>query len=125
MPSTDLLATMKARLLSDKKKLESDLADLGSKDKADPTKTDATYPESGGNSDDDNASEITAYADEISIVDKLESELRDTVKALDAIEKGTYGICKYCGKEIDAKRLDARPTSSACIACKKLLTQEM
>lgn len=125
MLSPEFLAKMKERLLADKKKLESDLLDIGEKDKADPSKIDAAYPESGGNSDDDNASEITAYADEISIVDKLESELRDTNKALEAMEKGTYGICKYCGKEIDVKRLEARPTSSACIACKKLLTQEM
>ncbi|MSR85686.1 hypothetical protein EXS71_04630 [Candidatus Uhrbacteria bacterium] len=69
--------------------------------------------------------EVSEYADGLSIGSKLEAELRDTVKALAAIEKGTYGVCKYCGKEIDIKRLEARPTSSACIACKKTLTQEM
>lgn len=125
MLSKDFLAKMKDRLLADKKKLEADLADLGKKDKKDPAHFDPTYPETGGNSDDDNASEISAYADEITIVDKLESELRDHGKALEAIENGSYGICKYCKEEIDLKRLEARPTSSTCIACKKLLTQEI
>jgi DnaK suppressor protein len=55
----------------------------------------------------------------------LEDELNDTIKALKAIESGKYGICKYCGKPIDEKRLIARPTSSSCIECKKTLTQEI
>ena len=84
-----------------------------------------TTPNDNSNSDDDNASEISEYADEISIEARLEAELRDVAKALGAVEKGTYGTCKYCGKDIDIKRLAARPASSSCIDCKKLLTQEM
>ena len=35
------------------------------------------------------------------------------------------GICKYCDQPIDEKRLRARPTSGACISCKKTLTDEV
>lgn len=85
----------------------------------------ATYPESGSNSEDDNAMEIAEYVDDATIEARIEAELRDVDSALKAIEKGTYGICKYCKQPIDEKRLEARPASSSCISCKKVLTQEM
>lgn len=125
MLTQDFIEKIKLHLLEEKKRLEQDLADFGQKDKKQPGHYDVAYPESGGNSDDDNAMEVSNYADELSIGSKLEAELRDTVKALEAIEKGTYGKCKYCGKDIDIKRLEARPTSSSCISCKKTLTQEI
>jgi RNA polymerase-binding protein DksA len=112
----------KQRLIEEKARLELELADLGSKD---PNRPDAAYQESGGNSEEDNAAEVTEYVDDLSIEARLETELRDVDKALASIDKGTYGTCKYCKKEIDEKRLEARPASSSCIDCKKLLTQEM
>ena len=121
----EFLEMIRARLLEDKACLERDLNDIGKKNSKTAGNFQVSYPESGGSSDDDNAMEVSEYADGLSIGSKLESELRDTIKALGAMEKGTYGICKYCGKEIDVKRLEARPTSSACISCKKTLTQEM
>ena len=54
----------------------------------------------------------------------LEKMLRDVGKSLKRIEEGSYGVCKYCDKPIDEKRLLARPTSSACVECKKTLTDE-
>ncbi|MBU1349009.1 TraR/DksA family transcriptional regulator [Patescibacteria group bacterium] len=115
----------KQRLLEDHTRLEQELETIGSKDPTQKNHFQADYPESGGNSDDDNAAEISEYADEISIEARLETELRDVTKALAAIEAGSYGVCKYCKKVIDEKRLEARPASSSCIECKKLLTQEM
>lgn len=123
--TTDLLQRFKGELVEEKARLEQELSDLGKKDPNHPGHFDTTYPESGGNSDDDNAAEVTEYADELSIEARLEGELRDVNKALVAIDQGTYGVCKYCNKEIDVKRLEARPASSSCINCKKLLTQEM
>lgn len=123
--TTELLAQIKATLEDEKTRLERELGEFAKKDKAPNGHFTPTYPESGGTSDDDNAMEVSAFADELSLGEKLEAELRDTNKALQAMEKGAYGICKYCGKEIDEKRLLARPTSSSCIECKKTLTQEM
>lgn len=119
------LEHFKQKLTEEKARLEQELSDLGKKDPNNPGHFEPTYPESGSNSVDDNAAEISEYADELSIEARLESELRDVVKALGLIEKGQYGTCKYCNKEIDLKRLEARPASSSCIDCKKLLTQEM
>lgn len=125
MPTKDFTQTIKHTLLIEKARLENDLKDIGHEDPKQPGRFAADYDESGGNSEDDNAAEVTNFADDQSIVSKLENELKDVNKALEAIEKGTYGICKYCKQEIDVKRLEARPTSTACIACKKLLTQEL
>jgi RNA polymerase-binding protein DksA len=117
------LDQIKTQLTAQKAQLEQDLKDMGFHPGSKESKV-PDFPESGGNSDDDNASEVTTLADEISLGEKLEDELKDTIKALKAIEGGTYGVCKYCGKPIDEKRLIARPTSSSCIECKKTLTQE-
>ena len=125
MLTAEFIAKQKSRLEDEKVRLERDLGDIGHKDPKKTSHFETKYPESGGNSDDDNAMEIAEFTDDMSLEAKLEAELRDTIKALESIEKGKYGICKYCGKEIDQKRLEARPTSSSCIQCKKALTQEI
>lgn len=38
-------------------------------------------------------------------------------RALDGAAAGSYGICASCGREIDARRLAARPDATLCIEC--------
>ncbi len=45
----------------------------------------------------------------------LELELADVGKALERIEKGTYGRCVVCGHEIPAERLEALPQAAFCV----------
>ena len=40
-------------------------------------------------------------------------------EALRRIEKGTYGVCRDCGEEIAAPRLNAIPWTRVCITCKE------
>jgi DnaK suppressor protein len=40
-------------------------------------------------------------------------------EALERIENNAYGICEECGADISKKRLEARPVTTLCIACKK------
>jgi DnaK suppressor protein len=40
-------------------------------------------------------------------------------EALKRIDKGTYGICRDCGEEIAAPRLNAIPWTRVCITCKE------
>ena len=54
----------------------------------------------------------------------LENSLKDIDSSLKKIEKNEYGICKYCGNEIEVKRLLIRPDSSACVACKTKLQNQ-
>lgn len=39
-------------------------------------------------------------------------------ESLEKIENHTYGICDICGEEIGIERLNARPVTTMCIACK-------
>ena len=41
--------------------------------------------------------------------------------ALKRIEKGIYGICLECGREIGLERLKVQPMTSVCVECKKEL----
>ena len=47
---------------------------------------------------------------------KLISKIQE---AISRIDDGTYGICEMCGEEIGEKRLEARPVTTLCVACKK------
>ncbi|RMD59200.1 conjugal transfer protein TraR, partial [Candidatus Parcubacteria bacterium] len=78
------------------------------------------FPEYGDKSD-ENAQEISEYSTNLVTEQILEKTLRDIESALKRIEDGTYGICKYCQKPINPKRLLARPVASACIECKTQL----
>jgi len=44
-------------------------------------------------------------------------------KALERVREGTFGECIACGKEINAKRLDAVPWTRHCIECQEKLEQ--
>lgn len=123
--TTEKLEHFKQRLLEEKERLSQELNDIGHEDPQKKGHFEANYPETGSDSEDDNAQEIAEFVNEMTVEKRIESELKDVDKALHAIDEGTYGICKYCNKEIDEKRLEARPASSSCIDCKKILTQEM
>jgi len=44
--------------------------------------------------------------------------------ALRAIDSGTYGICRSCGREIDPERLEAVPYALLCLECKQKLESD-
>ena len=78
------------------------------------------YPEYGDKAD-ENAQEIDEYTTNLATDKVLESTLRDIEGALERMEKGEYGICKYCKQPIGKKRMLARPVASTCVACKTKL----
>lgn len=119
-----ILEKIKNQLLEDKKKLECQLNNFAERNIHNSSDFNAKFPQFG-DKDDENASEVATYNDYLTLERTLEKDLRDTVEALQKIEKGDYGICRYCHKPIEEKRLLARPASSACVACKKMLTQEI
>ncbi len=55
------------------------------------------------------------------LIEKDRNHLREIEESLYDIEKGTYGICKRCGKEIEIERMKAKPTAKYCIACRRLI----
>ncbi len=119
---TATLEQIKKDLLSRKEKLLGNLAELTKKDDHEPDDTSAKFPDYGDKPD-ENAQEISDYTTNIATEAVLEKTLEDIDKALDRINKGTYGVCKYCGRPIDEKRLVARPVASSCVACKTELQE--
>src|SRR3990167_1835821 len=118
--SPSFLAEIKAQLLQEKERLERELAKFTKKNPHVADDFDANFPEYG-DEEDDNAREVAQYTANKPLELTLERTLRDVNKALERLEKGTYGSCKYCQQPIEEKRLLARPISGACVSCKKTL----
>lgn len=119
----DFLTTIEKLLIEEKTRTESQLEQFAKRSNKGDGEYETVYPEYGDD-EGDNAAEAADYADSLSIEHALEKTLKDVNEALRRIQDGTYGVCKYCHKPISTERLLARPTSSACIPCKKNLTQE-
>ena len=47
----------------------------------------------------------------------VEAEIVSVKRALERINKGTYGECVQCGEQISPARLQARPEAALCIDC--------
>lgn len=118
--SKKIIADIKKELLTMKKQILEDLNNFTKKDERSKNEHRAKFPEYG-NKTDENAQEISEYSTNLATEKILENTLRDINNALDRIEKGTYGICKYCKNTIGVKRMLARPVASACIDCKTKL----
>lgn len=114
--TADFLNKIKETLTLEKTKLTTELTDN--------PENSGQFPEYGDNLE-DNAQEVTDYLANKPVEMALERSLRDINSSLKRLEEGTYGICKYCDKPIDEKRLLARPTSSSCVTCKKTLLDEI
>ena len=110
-------------LLEEKNRLEKELLKFTKKNAHAEGDYDASFPEYG-DEEDENAREVADYTARKPLEISLEKTLRDINKSLKRVKDGTYGTCKYCDKLIEEKRLLARPTSGACVSCKKTLTQE-
>lgn len=117
-----MIKEIEKNLSAQKKQIMDDLADLSRKDNHEADNMSAKFPEYGDKPD-ENAQEISDYSTNIMTEKVLEKSLEDINKTLDRITKGTYGVCKYCGNPIAAKRLLARPTASSCINCKTELQE--
>lgn len=116
------IAQIKADLIIKRDQILNDLKDVSKEDNHEADNLGAKFPEYGDKPD-ENAQEITDYSTSVMAEKVLEKTLEDINSALDRIDKGTYGICKYCHKPISLKRLLARPVASSCIACKTELQE--
>ncbi len=115
--SAETLAQIKEQLLADKARLEAEMSDVAT---GDDKEMHVKFPEFG-ESHDEQAQEVEGYETNLATEKILEHSLEDIKSALNSIEKGTYGICKYCHQPIAEKRLLARPVASSCVECKQKL----
>ncbi|MFH1233441.1 MAG: TraR/DksA family transcriptional regulator [Patescibacteria group bacterium] len=112
-----IVEQIKKDLLDRKKQIEKDLQSFTKKDIHGKDACHAEFPNYGDESD-ESVQEIEDYSTNIATEKVLEDTMVDINNALDRIVKHTYGICKYCKKEIGEKRLLARPVANTCVACK-------
>jgi DnaK suppressor protein len=105
----------KERLLLEKKHLEEELGEIATPGAA--AGDYATNFNEIGPDEDENASEVEEYADNLALEVNLQKQLKETSLALERIEKGTYGKCENCDADISLERLEAYPSARTCIKC--------
>ena len=89
------LEKIKEQLTARKEKIEKELDKFT---EGDDDTADAKFPDFG-DKEDENAAEVAAYSDSLSLEESLQNSLRDITKALEKIAAGDYGVCKYCNEE--------------------------
>lgn len=112
-----ILEELKQKLLAEKKRLEENMAGFESS----PKKPDREYQAAFSEIERDeeaNADEMEMYESSVATDETLKKELNKVEAALSAMEKGTYGFCGNCKKEIPLERLQAYPQADTCLDCK-------
>ena len=109
------ILTAKNSLLERKKQLEELLADLA----------EIRPQESQGQDLGDQAFSSSIEALKNSLQDAEYREYQMILKALDAIDQGTYGVCVDCGKQIAERRLRSYPNAARCLPCQELFEERM
>jgi DnaK suppressor protein len=106
----------KALLLQEKTELENNLERIAKSVDKRSGDYETVFEEIGHNKE-DNATEVEQYSDNLSVEVALEKKLQAAIQALERIEKGTYGFCQRCQKEIPEERLEANPSANNCLGC--------
>lgn len=115
------ITDMQRKLEEERDQLKRQLAQISEKGEGGAhAESVAAFP-SYGDKEDENAAEVAQYTDNLSLEATLDRMLTDVEAALQRIHEGTYGKCRYCGSDIDERRLAVRPSSSSCVACKQKL----
>lgn len=111
------------KLLTIKKKLEKQRADLLSEAEQTINTKLVTEKESFPDPTDQAVAELDS-----NFVLRLRGREQKLLKKIDEaiarIESGTYGVCESCGGQIGMKRLEARPVTTLCIECKTRQEEE-
>lgn len=108
----------KDALEAEKKVLEQELTDIGTKDitTGDWEAVPPLLDNNDVSDENDTADRAEEYEERTSILNTLELRLKDINDALLKIQNGGYGICEVSGNEIEHDRLVANPAARTCIA---------
>jgi DnaK suppressor protein len=105
----------RTRLEEEKARLEAELGTVGRRNPSNPEDWEAAAinPEFVPDPN-DLADQMTEYRQNTAILTDLENRYNEVKDALERIEKGTYGTCRICSKEIEEARLEADPSADTC-----------
>ena len=67
----------------------------------------------------DEARSLAEIETHAGLIELAESRLKAIDSALQRLERGVYGICEECGKEIPLERLQVLPFAAYCIDCQR------
>ena len=112
------LKELKANLLEEKKKIEEDLGEIGTKNPKSEGNFNISFPQYG-TSKDENAQEVAEFEKRKALEFNLEKMLEEINETLKKIEEGSYGTCQTCSIKIEVPRLKAMPTAALCSVCAK------
>ena len=118
----ELLQQLKQKLEKEKEAVEKELERFAKKDEKLKGDWDTRFPkwnggEAGSAALEKAADEVEEYSTLLPIEYSLELRLKNINLALEKIEKGKYGICEKCGKEIPIARLKVSPEARFCLKC--------
>lgn len=118
-----LINELKEKLNKEKANIEEELKKFAGKDEKPKGDWDTKYPNwdsnaAGGSALETEADEVEEYERRLPIEHSLELKLMDINSALEKINKGQYGICEKCGRELEEERLKAIPEAKFCQTCK-------
>lgn len=60
------------------------------------------------------ADRFEEYEGKSGMMDVFESRLETIEQALENLSKPNFGVCKVCGKAIEAKRMEINPSAATC-----------
>ncbi|MDD5489694.1 MAG: TraR/DksA C4-type zinc finger protein [Candidatus Moranbacteria bacterium] len=109
---------LKQKLLEEKKRIEENISKTEISKKGTDREYETAFPEIERDQE-ENADEMEMYESNLAIDESMKLELEKIDEALSRMEKGTYGICSNCQKEIPLERLRAYPQADTCLDCQK------
>ncbi|TAK31730.1 MAG: hypothetical protein EPO21_16775 [Chloroflexota bacterium] len=111
----DFLTELKAHLSAERERLQRELERLESTRLAGAS----AYTEDRGYGTHlaDDASGTEQEEVDLALEHSVRERLAAVDEALHRFERGHYGVCERCGKEIAAERLRVMPWASLCIEC--------
>ena len=114
------LDDMKQRLLAKQAELQNSISGLT---EAHPAPVGAIEASDGSQSFEDVAVDFLETQQEQSTLVTVQALLTEVQRALERIDKGTYGTCVECGQPIPEKRLEAIPWAARCVKDEERLEQ--
>lgn len=118
-----LFKELKKKLEREKNQLEEELKKMAQEGQGAKESWNLRFPkfdggETGSGALEKSADEVEEYTTLLPIKYNLEHKLKEINWALEKMEKGGYGICEKCHKEIEEEMLKAYPETRFCLKCK-------
>ncbi len=120
----NFLQSIKKNLEKRLQEIKKQLEEVAQKSSRDIDGYEAKFPQYG-RAEDENADEVAAFVDSLSLEDNLTNSLGAVNLALKKISQGRYGICEECGKKIARPRLKVFPTAKHCLVCKNKMNSSL